>query len=175
MHRVHRSWLLVNFIGLLITGDVSATALYDNKDRVLDQTGGAKINLRRRRSRLSRERNIQGDLVPVIIGIDDSSDGVLDKIYSRLTTFVRPKFNRINALSALVSRDELYELEQDPNVQYIEDDPMVYPDSSETTLYGLRMVQAFAPIISKKNFTGTAACNNPNSFKIGIVDSGLAM
>ena len=172
---VFQSCLVFSLIDLLIVGAVNEVKRPEERNATFVRGGDGKINLLRRRLQPPRGRKNQDELFPVIIGVNDGSDGVLENIFSRFSTFVRPRFKRINALSALVSQDELYELQQDPDILYIEDDPMVYPDSGEATLYGLRMVQAFAPIISKQNFTGTAACNDPNSFKIGIIDSGLAM
>jgi hypothetical protein len=172
----YRSCLVFSLIELIIAGGVNASNKLESRSAVFNRAGNEIINLRRRRRQQPiHGRNTEQDFFPVIIGVNDGSDGVLESMFPRLSSFVRPKFKRINAISALLSREELYALEQDPNIMYIEDDPIVYPDSSEAALYGLRMVQAFAPIISKQNFTGTAACNNPSSFKIGIIDSGLAM
>ena len=171
-----QSCMVFSLIKMLTAGVVDEKRLVDHNTAIARADHG-KVNSLRRRLHSLRGRKNQEEFYPVIIGVHDGSDELLENIFSRLSTFVRPKFKRINALSALVSQDELYELRQDPNIMYIEDDPMVYPDSGEATLYGLQMVQAFVPIPSKQNFTGTstAACNNPNSFKIGIVDSGLAM
>lgn len=173
---VFQSCLFFSLIKLLTAGGIDETRLL-HSNTTLDRAGNGKVNSRRRRLRPLRGRKNEEKLFPVIIGVNDGSDGVLENILSRLFTFARPKFKRINALSALVSQDELDELKRDPNIAYIEDDPMVYPDSGEAALYGLQMVQAYAPFTgtSKQNLTVTAACNNPSSFKIGVIDSGLAM
>jgi hypothetical protein len=92
---------------------------------------------------------LEQERVPVIIGFAPDTDGVRDTIASRLSQFVRRKFRRINAISALVTQSELDDLKQNSDVLYVEEDVMVYPDDddSEPTLYGLKMVQAFSPII----------------------------
>ena len=169
-----QSCLVFSLIKLLCAGGFDDTML-ENRSTTFVRTDVGKSNHLRRQLQPQGDRLDEEELFPVIIGVNDGSDGVLENIFSRFSTFVRPKFKRIHAISALVSRDELDELKQDPNILYIEEDPMVYPDSTEASLYGLQMVQAYAPIPSKQNVTMTAACNNPESFKIGIVDSGLAM
>ena len=127
------------------------------------------------RSRISMLRGQvqEEEQLPVIIGFAPGNDELRDNIESRHV--VRKKFQRINALSALISRTELLDLQQNPDVLYVDQDVMVYPDEEddEPILYGLNMVQAFDPVIPAFNIS--AACSDPNSFKVGIVDSGLAM
>jgi hypothetical protein len=173
-HVVLQLCFAFSLIELLTAGSVNVKRLVE-QNSTFSRSDNGEANSIRRRYQPPIERKSQMELYPVIIGVKDGSDGVLENIFSRLSSLVRPKFKRINALSALLSREELDELKQDANVLYIEDDPMVYPDSGEASLYGLQMVQALAPIVSKQNITVTAACNNPSSFKIGIIDSGLAV
>ena len=172
---VFRSCLVFSLIELLVAGGIDEiNRLVDHNDLFV-RAGNRKVSPLRRRLQPIRGRKDQEELVPVIIGVNDGSDGVLEKLFPRLSTLVRQKFKRINAWSAFVSQDELNELKEDPNILYVEEDPMVYPDSDEAPLYGLQMVQAFASTVLKQNYNVTAACNDPKSFKIGIIDSGLAM
>lgn len=116
------------------------------------------------------------EYVPVIIGFSPDNDGILDNIVSRLSHLVRRRYQRINAISALVTKAEILDLQQSPDVLYVDEDVLVFSDESdesEPILYGLEMVQAFTPTIP--SFNTSAACSDPNSFKVGIVDSGMAV
>jgi hypothetical protein len=127
-------------------------------------------------SSFRRQVEVEEEYVPVIIGFANDNDEIRDNIVSRLSQFVKRRFQRINAISALVTKAELLDLKQNPNVLYVDDDVLVYSDESgksEPLLYGLEMVQAFNTAIP--SFNSSAACNDPNSFKVGIVDSGMAM
>lgn len=95
-------------------------------------------------------------------------------LISKLASLVRPRFKRLNTVKAVVTRARLEELQNDPDILYVEEDGWAYEDG-EAELYGLEMVQADSPLIPTANVASSAACNDPNSFKIGIIDSGLAV
>lgn len=77
-------------------------------------------------------------------------------------------------MAAVVTRSKLQELQDDPDIDYVELDGMAYElDAGYTELYGLEMVQAESPIIPKANIS--SACNDPSSMKIGIIDAGIAV
>jgi hypothetical protein len=127
----------------------------------------------------SQQRNLQvgqdvsGDDVNVIIGYKNGSTG-LGSIAS-FTKKLNPKFKSISAVPAVVSKARLAELQSDPSVLYVEEDAWVYPNG-EAIPFGLDMVQAESTIIPKSVVSGSSnACSSPSSFKIGIVDSGLAV
>lgn len=134
----------------------------------------------------------------VIIGIKEEYRGL--GILLRLSRRIRPRFRRANALSAIVKKSELERLMSDPDISYVEEDAMVYPDDNngnnilmkfEAILYGVSMVQggvqeSIVPITpTATDATATsdrsgdsttmrhaaAACSNPDSFKIGVRSS----
>jgi hypothetical protein len=167
---IHGWLLLLNFIPS-IHGRINSLQRQEDNDTILVQPESSGIHATRR-----QQNSNEDEYVPVIIGFNKDSDGILDDIITGLSQLIRQRFKRIDAISAMVTRSELFDLQQNPNILYIEEDVMVYPDSSaEATSYGLRMVQAFTPVIPYLNISSSAACNDPSSFKIGIVDSGLAM
>lgn len=94
-------------------------------------------------------------------------------IISKVANLIRPRFKKIDTIKAIVTRAKFEELQNDPDILYVEEDGWAYEDG-EAALYGLEMVQADSPLIPK-DIPATAACNDPNSFKIGVIDSGLAV
>jgi 5S rRNA maturation endonuclease (ribonuclease M5) len=173
----HRWCLIFQLYVPLVAGRISASERFNGRNtKNFVRSVHRRFNNTVHQQLRLEEIELELEYYPVIIGVNNDNDGtIIQSMISRLAKVVRRKFKRINAFSAVVTRSELNELKENPNILYIEEDTMVYPNSDEATLYGLQMVQAFAPIISKQNLTSTAACNDPKSFKIGIVDSGLAM
>lgn len=115
-----------------------------------------------------RSRRNEEDPISVIIGMKaEDRQRLVSKIADRL----RPGrvFKRINAMSIDVTPSELEVLRQDPDVLYVEEDALVYPDA-EAILYGQEMIQAQIDVLYGANLTVplSAACNNPKSFKIGV-------
>jgi hypothetical protein len=111
------------------------------------------------------------DDVHVIIGMKtDNAYPVVSNKAKR----VSPPLKRVSAVAAVVPRSKLQELQDDPDVDYVEVDGMAYElDTGSTELYGLQMIQAESPLISTPNIS--SACNDPSSMKIGIIDSGIAV
>lgn len=120
-----------------------------------------RLNERRQEEAVSQEEEFH-----VIIGLKGDDDG-LAGIVSSLSKLIRPRFKRANALSAIVTKSELEALLNDSDILYVEEDVIVYPDS-ESKLYGLDMVQGESTLIPSNSATSSAACNDPNSFKIGV-------
>jgi len=116
--------------------------------------------------RLSEPRRDQEEIHVFIAPKNENGLGVI----SRLAKLIRPKFKRVNTIKAIVTRDKLEELQNDPDILYVEEDGWVFEDG-EVDLYGLEMVQADSPLIATKNVPATAACNDPNSFKIGVSEN----
>jgi Subtilase family len=86
---------------------------------------------------------------------------------------------RVPVVAAMItSIEQLDALENDPDVDYIEEDSIVRLLSSEVVPAGLTAIQA--PLLfgsmnngSSSSGGGSAAdCSDPNVFKVGIVDSG---
>lgn len=117
------------------------------------------------------EQQYDDDEVHVFIGVktDTAYPVVLNKAKR-----VSPPLKRVKAVAAVVSRSKLQELQDDPDVDYVEVDGMAYElDTGSAELYGLKMVQAESSLIPKPNIS--SACNDPDSMKIGIIDSGIAV
>ena len=97
---------------------------------------------------------------------------------------VRQSFQRVNAVPASVRAEDIELLLQNPDIAYIEPDSWVYPlgwSGSEIEPYGISMIHAeFAeqptnPTQSQayQSADGGGPCNDPTSFRIGFVDSGV--
>lgn len=104
------------------------------------------------------------DEINVIIGF--KNDNGL-QVISSLAKRIHNKFQRVNAVSAIVSRSVYNLLNENVHILYLEEDSVVYP-YAEANLYGLNMVQAESSAIPLNNVSFTAACSDPNSFKIGV-------
>ncbi|GKY93377.1 hypothetical protein MPSEU_000305300 [Mayamaea pseudoterrestris] len=79
---------------------------------------------------------------------------------------------RVNAIKASLNRTMIRELEQRGDIQYVEEDRRVHLLGEMHTL-ALKQVQGLSSAIPKPPTYATGACADPDSFKIGIVDSGL--
>lgn len=114
----------------------------------------------------------ENEEVKVIIGV--KNDSGVASISQRANEYQTTKLKKIGAVSAKVKKSQLGALKADPNIEFVEPDSMYYPDG-EAVLYGMEMVQAFTPTIPKILDSVPSSCSDPDSFKIGIVDSGLAV
>jgi hypothetical protein len=91
-------------------------------------------------------------------------------IFSRFFSKIRSKFAASRVMSAVVKRSEFSLLQNDPDIDFIEEDVMVYPDS-EVDLYGLKMVQATSQLFkpgSLSNLSATSSCSKSTSMKVGV-------
>jgi Subtilase family len=82
---------------------------------------------------------------------------------------------RVPVVAAMItSVDQLEALENDPDVDYIEEDSYVTLLSSEVVPAGISAIQA--PLLFGRNSSSggssTANCSDPSVFKVAIVDSG---
>lgn len=88
----------------------------------------------------------------------------------------RHEFDKVGALAVMVSKNKVQELKADPHVAYVEEDQIMYPDG-EIVPYGISMTQMDSKKIlrnTKLSSNGsTFTCSDSQSFKIGIVDSGI--
>ena len=114
----------------------------------------------------------ESDEVKVIVGVKNEAG--MASVSKRAKEYHTTKLKKIDAVSAKMKKSELNALIQDPGIDFVEMDSMYYPDG-EAVLYGMEMIQAFTPQIPKISDSVIASCSDPNSFKIGIVDSGLAV
>jgi hypothetical protein len=98
---------------------------------------------------------------------ETKTGGIFQKIFSR----IKLRFATANVMSAVVRRSEFSSLQNDPDIDFIEEDFLVYPDA-EVGLYGLKMIQATSRFstVSINTANSTSACNNASSFKIGVSD-----
>jgi hypothetical protein len=113
-------------------------------------------------SHLRETRRDQEEVHVFIAPKNENGLGVI----SKAAKLIRPKFKKVDTIKAIVTRAKLEELQNDPDILYVEEDGWVYEDG-EADLYGLEMVQADSPLIPT-DIASSAACNDPNSFKIGV-------
>jgi len=84
-------------------------------------------------------------------------------------------FPEIQAVTVRLLPSQVARLRQDPLVEYVEPDRMVYPDA-QTVPYGITLTQAddatgnVVPIPPKNP---KLTCDTPGVFKVAIVDSGI--
>jgi hypothetical protein len=77
------------------------------------------------------------------------------------------QFKRINAAALSIRADEIAALQNDPNVEYVEEDHMMFR-SSEAVGFGVSAVQADSDLVPLLPADTSAGC-----FKICVIDSGL--
>jgi subtilisin family serine protease len=82
------------------------------------------------------------------------------------------QFAKFNTVAASVPSYNLQALADDPDIVFIEEDYTLYKNG-ESTPFGIELTQGLSTVIPR-NFE-SSACNDPNSFKIGIIDSGLSI
>lgn len=114
----------------------------------------------------------EDEVVGVIVRVKNSAGA--DSLSSMANEVDSTKLNQIDRIVARIKRSEIAALEEDPDIDAVEADGFYYPDS-EAILYGLEMIQALSPVIPKISDDVPAACSSAESFKIGIIDSGLAV
>jgi hypothetical protein len=152
------------------------------------QPPASQSHLRRRR-RTESDNGDNEQVFPVLIGLRRaySRSSRLSVILRFSSKFPHRRFRRINVVSGSVTQAERDRLANHPDVVYIEDDALVYPSyveqqvtstsTSSTTptadalLYGISMVQGdstIIPSVTESTAATSAACNDPNSFKIGV-------
>lgn len=88
-----------------------------------------------------------------------------------LVGYKRTPGHLFNFTSLQVDLVELESLEQDPDIDFIEVDPVVSL-YGEVYTYGPSVVGAYDSQLPSMSGT-TADCNDPNSFKIALIDSGM--
>lgn len=117
------------------------------------------------------ERSLQvgDDSVDVLVGY---KSGLARRNIQSRTNGIYSQFSRLNTLAARIPRSQLLELADDPDVDFVEEDYRLYRNG-ETVPYGIELSQGLSDVIPR-SFESTA-CNDPNSFKIGIIDSGLSI
>jgi Peptidase inhibitor I9 len=150
------------------------------------------VRRQQRRRRTESDNDGLGDseerVFPVLIGLRRvyGRSSRLSVILRFSSKFPHRRFKRINVVSGHVTQSERDRLANHPDVVYIEDDALVYPSyverqvtstssttpSADALLYGISMVQGDSLIIPSVSESSTAtfaaACNDPNSFKIGV-------
>jgi subtilisin family serine protease len=106
------------------------------------------------------------------MGLQQSSSSSSSSSSSR--TFKTGKgLSRVHAVRANLNRTALQMLESDPGILYIERDPKVAMLGDLDNSAHLAMINAMYTSIPTPSQSTSGACSDPNSFKIGIVDSGV--
>jgi hypothetical protein len=99
---------------------------------------------------------------------NDPSKGSLFKRFDMTKIRLKLRYRLSDSVSAIVKLSQIDEIKADPNIQYVEIDPIVYP-SGESLLYGLEMIQFDDFSIPAADIQKmTSSCSDPNSFKIGV-------
>jgi hypothetical protein len=149
----------------------------------------SQSHVRRARRRAESDNGDNEQVFPVLIGLRRaySRSSRLSVILRFSSKFPHRRFRRINVVSGSVTQAERDRLANHPDVVYIEDDALVYPSyvehqvtstsmtsttpTADALLYGISMVQGDSTVIpstAESSTATSAACNNPNSFKIGV-------
>lgn len=121
-------------------------------------------------SRMIQQYNEFGDdsdEVHVFIGYKNSTKRkrFIRNIITRIR--LRKRFRSINAISAIMKRSDILELQfNDPDIDYIEEDEIIYEDG-ETKIDVIDLIQT-SPAFIPAAPGATSACNDPNSMKIGV-------
>jgi serine protease len=116
-----------------------------------------------------RSPELGDDSVNVLVGY---KSGLARRNIQSRSNRIYSQFSRLNTLAARIPRSQLLALADDPDVDFVEEDDPLYKHG-ETVPYGIEMSQGLSNVIPR-SFNSTA-CDDPNSFKIGIIDSGLSI
>jgi serine protease len=111
------------------------------------------------------------DMCRVLVGFkNDNGRSVVKKTSSRWFK----ELKNIKASSMFMPCASVEELRSNPDIDYVEEDGLVASDA-ETVPFGISMVLGDSSIIPapKTRASASSACNDPNSFKVAIIDSGL--
>jgi serine protease len=116
-----------------------------------------------------RSLELGDDYVDVLVGY---KSGLARQNIQARSNRIYSQFSRLNTLGARMPKSQLLALADDPDVDFVEEDYRLYRNG-ETVPYGIEQSQGLSDIIPR-SFESTA-CNDPNSFKIGIIDSGISI
>jgi len=84
------------------------------------------------------ERNLEMDEVPVLVKYKTKE---AEERTEALSNSVGAKLKRVKTVAARVQKSKLKDLEDDPEIEYVELDEMLYPYSTKDTIpYGIRAV-----------------------------------
>ena len=125
---------------------------------------------------LRNRRNGGGDSSFLEAAENNDSDG------GRHRGHVRHKFDEISTLALELTVKEVKQLQDDyaEDIEYIENDSWVYPDA-QITPYGKVLTNAddidgnffSAPQPRAGGSAAVGSCDSPDTFKVGIVDTGI--
>lgn len=97
------------------------------------------------------------------------------KIYQLVDPQMIRDLDKINAMVIQADDALIQELQMDPDIDEIKQEPRYFPTSTIVTPYGLEKVQggAFNTMVPPVTLSG-GGCGDPKTFRIGVVDSGLS-
>jgi serine protease len=119
------------------------------------------------------ERSLEhgDDYIDVLIGYKSGFLARRNSIQAR-SNRIYSQFPRLNTLAARMPKSQLLSLADDADIDFVEEDYRLFKNG-ETVPYGIEQSQGLSDVIPR-SFESTA-CNDPNSFKIGIIDSGISI
>lgn len=110
------------------------------------------------------------DQVDVFVGYKDNKKGRAHvQKYSAVSQ--NDDFDEVGAVAVKLSKQQLKELEKDPEIDYIERNDMLYPMVQHTT-YGIELTNSQWEYPMPRQ-ASAGSCKNKESFKIAIIDSGV--
>lgn len=92
---------------------------------------------------------------------------------------INKEFENVHASAATLTKSKIAELQNDPDVAYVEEDTLMYPLGNNIP-YGIELTQgnAFAASTAVASISSVpvsaSACDDPDSFKVAVIDSGFA-
>ena len=117
--------------------------------------------------------NEEGDEMEVHVIIRYNNDNGREHIKEMATSVHQgPGLKTVHAVAATIVKANLTLLDEDPGIESIEED-YIFKPWGEIEPYGLDMIQATSNVIPSP-LSENSPCRDKASFKVGIIDSGLA-
>jgi hypothetical protein len=116
-----------------------------------------------------REHLNSDTFVQVLVGFKNNNGRSAAK---RLSPKWTKEMKNIRVASMLIPRASLNALRNNPNIAYVEEDGLMEPDG-ESVPPAITKSLGDSSVIPAVSSTATSACNDPNSFKVAIIDSGV--
>lgn len=132
--------------------------------------------LRGNLARKLREREDDDDgEVHVLVGYHKAKAKECVKKLQNVT--VKHEFDKYQTIAAVLPKSEVWHLVEDEDVDYIQEDQMMYPDGmGEIVPYGIMMSQNPNVANGATNGGGGGSnvdCSDDKVFKVAIIDSGM--
>jgi hypothetical protein len=112
----------------------------------------------------------EDELIQVFVGY--KSEKGLANVQSMASNPSKGDFTEIRATLVKMTKRQMRELEKDQDIEYIEPD-YTRRAMADFVPYGINLIQGTSKFPVPSNRVAAKSCNNPNAFRVAIIDSGI--